>query len=91
MRPRGGSWGRTVVAVFGHAPGLWLCYGESLPRELKRRNLFAALATVLALAAVAALVRGDDLVPALLVCWGAAHLLWGTYLAWRLRRRAPPL
>src|SRR5262245_58258567 len=40
---------RRLVAWLGHAPGLWLCYREPLPRELRAPNARAVAATLVAI------------------------------------------
>ena len=77
---------RRLVAFVGHAPGLWLAYREPIPRELRRANVVAVAATIVAMVAAVAFVdAGGWLRP--LVPWLVGHLAWGTYLALRLPPR----
>jgi len=78
---------RRATAWLTHAPGLWLFYGERLPRSLRRDN---ALAVVLTLAAIAIAWLRPPFHPRYLAALAAGltgHVLWGTYLAWRLPSR----
>jgi hypothetical protein len=81
-------WPRRLVALFLHAPGLWLIYREPLPKELRRPNLVAATATLAAMAATFWLAPPPWGRPwGVLAAWLAGHLAWGTYLARNLSRR----
>lgn len=81
-------WPRRLVALFLHAPGLWLIYRERLPRELRRANLVAAAATVVTMAATAWLLPPPWGWPrGVISAWAAGHLAWGTYLAGEPSRR----
>jgi hypothetical protein len=75
------SWFRRLVALFLHAPGLWLIYREPLPKELRRPNLVAAGATVIVMAATAWLLPPPWGWPrGVLSAWAAGHLAWGAFL-----------
>ena len=77
---------RRLVALVGHAPGLWLAYREPVPRELWRANVVAVAATIVAMVASLAFIdEGGWLRP--LVPWLVGHFAWGAYLAWRLPPR----
>jgi hypothetical protein len=77
---------RRLVALVGHAPGLWLAYREPIPPELRRANVVAVMATVVAMAAALVFVdEGGWLRP--VVAWLVGHLAWGMFLAWRLPPR----
>lgn len=91
---------RRLVVGLTHAPGLWLLYGEPLPRRLRLRNVAAVLATVLAVAVAVAVTHGTTRPIAGVAVWLAGHVAWGAYVAWRLpaydheshrRSRAPAL
>ena len=72
---------RMLVALLFHAPGLRLFYGHRLsPRDF-RANLAAVASTVMAMAGAYALYRGIGAACA----FAAGHLLWGLYLAARVR------
>lgn len=77
---------RRLVAWLGHAPGLWLVYGETLAPKLRRANVVAAGATLLGIGGAVCLVDnagwGTIVIP-----WAIGHVLWGTYLAWLLPMR----
>jgi hypothetical protein len=82
-------WPRRLVALLLHAPGLWWVYRESLPRELRRANLRAALATAAAVVATFWLAPPPwDGFDTVLGVWLAGHLLWGLYLSANLSGRA---
>jgi hypothetical protein len=71
---------RRLLALVGHAPALWLCYRQPLPRPLWRPNAIAALATLAAM--LAAMVAASWTL--LGVAFAVGHMGWGAYLAWRL-------
>jgi hypothetical protein len=78
---------RRATAWLIHAPGLWLLYGERLPRTLRRAN---ALAVVLTLVAIALAWLRPPFEPRALAALAAlvtGHVLWGSYLTWRLPSR----
>ena len=74
---------RRLVAWLGHAPGLWLFYREAVPVGLRRANLVAVLATLIAMTVAALALRAAWV----LFAWLAGHVVWGTVLAWRLPRQ----
>jgi hypothetical protein len=75
------------VAWAGHAPGLWIFYQESLPSTLRWPNFVAVTVTVGAtITAVSIAARVEWMT--VVIPWAAGHVLWGTYLAWRLPARA---
>ncbi|GMU64117.1 MAG: hypothetical protein AMXMBFR36_03910 [Acidobacteriota bacterium] len=81
-------WPRRLVALFLHAPGLWLIFREPLPKELRRPNLVAATATLGAMAATFWLAPAPWGRPwGVLAAWLAGHLAWGAYLTWDQSRR----
>jgi len=81
-------WPRRLVALFLHAPGLWLIYRERLPKELRRPNLVAAAATAVVMAATAWLLPPPWGWPrGVLSAWAAGHLAWGIYLVQALSRQ----
>lgn len=81
-------WPRRLVALFLHAPGLWLIYREPLPKELRRPNLVAATATLAAMAATFWLAPPAWGRPwGVLAAWLAGHLGWGACLVAQLSRR----
>lgn len=75
---------RRTVAFFGHAPGLWLCFGERPSLELRRANRWAILATATAMYAAATLSRPPRKTAHIGLAWLAGHIAWGAYLASRL-------
>jgi hypothetical protein len=70
---------RRLFALFGHAPGLWLCYREAVPASFRGPN---ALAFLLVVVAVVFAARTSYLAAA--VAYVVGHLAWGAYLAWKL-------
>lgn len=78
---------RRLVALFGHAPGLWIVYREKLQPELRRANLMAVAATLIAMAAIVCFLDEARWI-GVLVAWLVGHLSWGAYLARRLPARA---
>jgi hypothetical protein len=81
---------RQLVAWSAHAPGLFLFYGESLPAPLRIPNLVAVVSTLLATVLVGVLAGASHRWLLAGLTWLVGHVAWGTYLAWRLPRRAPP-
>lgn len=77
---------RRFVALVGHAPALWLFYGETLPRHLARANVVALGATVAAATAAALARRGKGAARSAGRVWLVGHFAWGAYLASRLPR-----
>lgn len=75
---------RRLVAAFGHAPGLWLVYRESLSDEVKRANVVAVALTIVAMVAAAVLSPEGRRGMAVVVAWLVGHALWGAYLFVRL-------
>lgn len=71
---------RRVIAFFGHAPGLWLMYRETIPPPLRRPNAIAVALTLLAMAVAYVLASGT----AAFVAWLIGHFAWGAFLAARL-------
>ena len=79
---------RRFVAFIGHAPALWLFYGESLEERLHRPNLVAIALTLalMAIVPVAAhlLWETTTVWPYVFVAWVLGHVAWGVFLAVRL-------
>ena len=75
---------RRLVAFVGHAPGLWLVYGESLPASMKRANVVAVAVTLLAMVAAAIVAPHGRAIMAAVAAWLVGHGLWGAYLFVRL-------
>jgi hypothetical protein len=75
---------RRFVVWLTHAPGLWLFYGETVPRRLRPANVVAAGATVLVIVVAVLATHGIYRLIAGLAVWVAGHVAWGTYFAWRL-------
>jgi hypothetical protein len=75
---------RRFVVWLTHAPGLWLFYGEPVPRRLRRANVIAAVATVVAVVAAVLVAHGMYRLIAGLAVWMVGHVAWGSYFAWRL-------
>lgn len=80
---------RRAVAWLGHAPGLWLCYREPLPRPLRRPNVVAVLGTLAAVTTAVLLAPHDGAALAALLTWATGHVAWGSYLAWHLPSSQP--
>jgi len=78
---------RRLVALVGHAPALWLFYGETLPRHLARANVVALGATAAAATAAGLARRGNGPARSAGRVWLIGHFAWGAYLASRLPRR----
>lgn len=79
---------RRLVAWGGHAPGLWLCFREPLPSSLRRPNAVAVLLTLVAMLVAGLLASPSERLAAVGATWLAGHVLWGSYLAWKLPARA---
>ena len=76
---------RRLVAFVGHAPGLWFCYRERLPKALARDDVIAILATAASIGAAAKYPRARmSTATAVGLAWLTCHVLWGAYLAMRL-------
>ncbi len=74
---------RIAVAFLFHAPGLWLIGTPGLGRGVRRKNVVAVLATLLAMGVAGAVTRSAW--PAI-IAWAVGHVAWGTWLAARLAR-----
>lgn len=68
----------------GHAPALWLLYGERMPAGLARKNAVAIGLTLAGATAAALSGRGRSAVWRAGLVWLAGHVAWGAYLASRL-------
>lgn len=76
---------RRLVALFTHAPGLWIFFRERLPAHLLKDNLWALLGTLLAMLAPFAIPAFRERAGWLaLIAWLLGHFAWGVYLAVRL-------
>lgn len=71
-----------ATAFFFHAPGLWVFFRRRVGAGTARRNALAAGLTLAAMAAGYA--RGGGWTAAAL--WGIGHVVWGLWLAARVRR-----
>ncbi len=72
---------RRLVALVGHAPGLWLVYREPLPAPVRRPNVVAVGLTLAAMAAAGLLAPDGRRGVAVLVTWIVGHFAWGIWLA----------
>jgi hypothetical protein len=79
---------RRLVAVLGHAPGLWLIHRQLLPRRLLVANIMAVAITIVAMAAAYRISAPPWRLGSTLATWGALHLIWGLYLASEIDRSA---
>ena len=77
---------RRLVALFGHAPALWLVYREPLPKRLRVMNIIAVTATLGLVIVTYQIAPSPWRVPGALATWLIGHVAWGVYLASRVGR-----
>ena len=75
---------RRLVALVGHAPGLWLMYREPLPPPVRRPNAVAVALTLMAMATAGLLAPAGQRGMAVLLTWLVGHFAWGIWLAVKL-------
>ncbi|MBU1240745.1 hypothetical protein KJ865_13615 [Myxococcota bacterium] len=79
----------SAVAFFSHAPGLWLVYGESLPRALRVPNVLAICLTLATMSIAFTLAPDGSRGLTTAATWLVAHFAWGTCLAVKLPPSPP--
>jgi len=80
-RVRSARWGRALVAIILHRPGLWLLYRVKVSETIRKRNRIAAFAVTLGMAATAVFAPKECRFFTVFAVWAVGHLVWGIYLA----------